>query len=400
MLAENSLNQTYFERDFKTYLPVFKRFPIVFEKGSGTFLWDADGKKYLDFLSGIAVNNLGHSHPKIVGAIKEQAEKLLHISNFFMSKPQIKLSEKLIQKSKKDRVFFTNSGAESVEAAIKMSRKYAHSTGRGGEIISFSGSFHGRTLATIATGKKEMQKGFQPIPKGFKQLPFNQIENLEQEISKETAAIIVEPIQGEGGVNVANQEFLTGLRNLCNKHDIILIFDEIQCGIGRTGKMFAFEHYNIQPDVITLAKALGGGTPMGATIFDEKIAEATNFGDHGTTFGGNPLVCSVGLAVLEVIEEEKLLEQAVEKGDWLVSKIKEIKDSRITDIRGKGLMIGIEFSFNTKNFVMELLKQGIIANSTANNVLRLLPPLNVSYKELETFIKTLKSVLKTISNDK
>jgi acetylornithine/N-succinyldiaminopimelate aminotransferase len=383
------INSNLSDLDKKQYLQTFSRYPITLERGEGSHVWDIEGNEYIDVLGGIAVNALGHNHPKLVQAIQNQASKLLHISNFYLSVPQAMLSKKLIALSGLNRVFFTNSGAESVEGAIKISRKYAHSIGRGGEIISFDGSFHGRTLATIATGKAKMQKGFEPIPLGFKKVPFNDIDAVKQAVSNETAAILIEPIQGEGGINVADASFLKNLRTYCDEQNIVLIFDEIQCGVGRTGKMFAKDHYGVQPDIMTLAKALGGGVPIGAILSNEKVSSAMEFGDHGTTFGGNPLVCAASLAVLGTIELENLLEESEKKGQWLRREIEKLNIPNIKEIRGKGLMLGIEFDFETKPLVAKMLEKGVLANATANNVLRLVPPLNITMTDLKRVVEVI-----------
>ena len=393
------LNNTYTDQDKKYYLQTFKRYPLTFDHGKGARIWDVEGNEYLDMLGGIAVNSVGHCHPKVVKAIQDQAAKLIHISNFYLSEPQVMLSKKLVELSGLDRVFFANSGAESVEGAIKIARKYAHSVGRGGNIISFENSFHGRTLATIATGKKAYQKGFEPIPEGFSQVPFNNIDEIKKAADNNTAAIIIEPIQGEGGVNVGGKTFLNELRTFCDEQKIVLIFDEIQCGIGRTGKMFAKEHFGVEPDIMTLAKALGGGVPIGAILSNEKVSAAIDFGDHGTTFGGNPLVCAASLATLEVIETENLLQQAEEKGNWLKAEIAAMKNPDIKEIRGKGLMLGIEFNFETKPLVQKMLENGVLANATADRVLRLVPPLNISYEDLEQAMEVLKKSLKEIQGN-
>ena len=279
----------YQEIDRKYYLPTFKRFPVTLVKGQGSRVWDDQGNEYIDAMAGIAVNSLGHGHPELVEAIHSQAKELIHISNFYLSKPQALLSKKLTDISGLNRVFFANSGAEANEGAFKIARKYAHNFKRGSKIVSFSGCFHGRTLATIATGKKQMQKGFDPIPEGFKQIEFNNIKDLRNTISKKIAAIIVEPIQGEGGIHPAGKDFMNELRNLCSEENILLIFDEIQCGLGRTGYIFAKDYYGVQPDILTSAKALGGGVPIGAILTTEAVSKVIEPGDHGTTFGGNPL---------------------------------------------------------------------------------------------------------------
>ncbi len=393
---KKKLNKHYQELDTKYYLQTFKRYPLTLSRGSGAHVWDVEGNKYIDVMGGIAVNCVGHCHPKVVNAIKQQAENLIHISNFYLSEPQVRLSGKLVQLSGLDRVFFTNSGAESVEGAMKIARKYAHSKGKGGEILSFENSFHGRTLATIATGKKQMQKGFGPLPGGFMQVPFNDMEAVRKAAGKNTAAIIIEPIQGEGGINVAGEEFLKDLRAFCSEMDIVLIFDEIQCGMGRTGRMFAREHYGVDPDIITLAKALGGGVPIGAILSNEKVSSTIEFGDHGTTFGGNPLVCSAALATIEVMEEENLLQQSTEKGGWIRSQIEAMDNKSVKEIRGKGLMIGVEFDFETKILVQKMMENGVLANATAGKVLRLLPPLNIHYNDLKKVIEVLIKSLEEI----
>ena len=393
---EKELNKHYQEQDTKYYLQTFKRYPLTLSRGSGAHVWDVEGNEYIDMIGGIAVNCVGHCHPKVVGAIQQQAETLIHISNFYLSEPQVRLSEKLVRLSGLDRVFFANSGAESVEGAMKIARKYAHSKGKGGDIISFENSFHGRTLATIATGKQQMQKGFGPLPGGFTQVPFNDMDAVRKVAGKNTAAIIIEPIQGEGGINVAGKEFMEELRAFCNEQDIVLIFDEIQCGMGRTGRMFAKEHYGVEPDIMTLAKSLGGGVPIGAVLSNEKVSSAIEFGDHGTTFGGNPLVCAASLATIEVLEEENLLQQATEKGEWIRLQIAAMDNKSVKEIRGKGLMIGVEFDFETKPLVQKMMEKGVLANATAGNVLRLLPPLNIHYEDLEKVMEVLKDSLDKI----
>ena len=389
-------NKELHQFDQQYYLQTFKRYPLAFDRGQGAHLWDVEGNEYIDMLAGIAVNSVGYSHPKVVKAIQEQAAKLTHISNFYVSEPQVMLSKKLVELSDLDRVFFSNSGAESAEGAIKIARKYAHSVGRGGTVMSFHGSFHGRTLATIATGKKQMQQGFGPIPEGFIKVPFNDIEAVKAATTQEVGAIIIEPIQGEGGINVADKQFLTDLRKFCDEHKIALIFDEIQCGVGRTGKWFAKDQFGVEPDIMTLAKALGGGVPIGAILSNEKVSSAIEFGDHGTTFGGNPLVCAASLAVLEVIEEENLLEAAEEKGNWLKAQFEAMNEETIKDIRGMGLMLGIEFDFETKPLVAEMMNRGVLANATAGNVLRLVPPLNITKDDLEQVMNVIKNSLETI----
>ncbi len=398
-MTDQHSNAYYHTLDKSYYLPTLRRLPLALERGEGCYVWDVEGKKYLDTLAGIAVNNVGHCHPKVMQAICEQASKMTHISNFFVSRPQVELSEKLVRLSCIGRVFFTNSGAESLEGAFKIARKYAHKNGRGGTIISFRNSFHGRTLATIATGQKKYQNGFEPIPAGFRQVEFNNMDAVLEEVGEDTAAIVIEPIQGEGGINVADREFLHGLRALCDEHNIVLIFDEVQCGVGRTGHWFAKDYFGVQPDIMTLAKGLGGGVPIGAILSNEKVSQAMEHGDHGTTFGGNPLVCATALATLSVIEEEGLLEKANENGKWLKEQILGMNEPSIQEVRGVGLMVGIAFEFETKPLVLDMLEHGVIANATAGNILRLVPPLIITREELSIALNTMKESLKNIKEN-
>lgn len=381
-----------YREDLEHYLPAFKRYPLALARGEGVWVWDVDGNKYLDVLAGIAVNNLGHCHPEVVREIQEQAETLLHISNFYVSEPQVKLSKVLTEQSGLDRVFFTNSGAESVEGAFKIARKYAHEHGRGGEIIAMKNSFHGRTLATIATGKKKYQEGFDPIPGGFQQVSFNDIDAVREQISEETAAVIVEPIQGEGGIHVAETEYLEELRTLCDEENVVLIFDEIQCGMGRTGYLFAKDFYGVQPDIITLAKGLGAGVPIGAILSNEKVSSVISSGDHGTTFGGNPLVCAAALKSVELLSRPEFLEDVRHKGEWLHGKLEDLREKHdsIREVRGRGLMLGVVFDRKAKPLVEELFERDhILTNATADNVLRLVPPLIIKKEELDILLDAL-----------
>lgn len=391
---EASTNAELNKLDQEYYLQTFKRYPVALERGKGSKVWDVEGNEYLDALAGIAVCSLGHCHPKVTEAICKQAQELVHISNLFVSKPQVELSRLLCELSGLDRVFFANSGAESVEGAVKIARKYAHSKGRGGNIIAMEGSFHGRTLATIAMGKASMQKGFEPMPEGFEQVPFNDIEAVKNKINNETAAIILEPLQGEGGIVPAHKKFLEDLRKLCDEQDIVLIFDEIQSGIGRTGKMFAKEHFGVQPDMMTLAKGLGGGMPIGAFLCSEKVGAAINFGDHGTTFGGNPLACAAALATLNVIKEPAFLEEVEKKGQFLKEQILSKKMKGLQEVRGLGLMLGAAFDFETKPVALKMLENKVIANATAGNVIRFVPPLIISEEELQFAVDVLDQSIK------
>lgn len=387
------------EADQAHYLPVFKRYPIILTHGEGSRVWDTEGKSYIDVLAGIAVNSVGHCHPKVVEAIKSQAEKLIHISNLLTSEPQVRLAEKLTQLAGLERVFFSNSGAEAVEAAFKIARKYAHKHGRGGKIISMEGCFHGRTLATTAAGTKKYHQGIEPVPEGFVQVPYNNLEAVKDQVDDQTAAIIVEPVQWADGIRMAHLEFLQGLRQLCDEQNIILIFDEIQCGMARTGKLFAYQKYGVKPDVITLAKALGGGVPIGATLVKQKVADALNLGDHGTTFGGNPLVCAAALATLAVIEEENLAQNAIRLGaqltDYINNRAKE--ESAITGADGIGLMIGINLNQPARPVVERVLEKGVIASAVGSNTIRFVPPLNINWEELKKAVDAVFDTLKEMN---
>lgn len=394
-------NEYLYEEDKKYYLPTFKRFPLALIKGKGSRVWDADGKEYIDMLAGIAVNNVGHCHPQVVKAIQDQAAELIHISNFFVSPSQVALSKLLVDLSRLEHVFLSNSGAESVEGAIKIARKYASKHGRGGDIISMKNSFHGRTLATIATGQKKYQKGFAPIPTGFVQVDFNDIQALEAAITTDTAAVILEPVQGEGGIIPAQKDYLQAVRKLCDEKDVLLIFDEIQCGIGRTGHFFAKDHYGVQPDIMTLAKGLGGGTPIGAFLCNKKVGEAIDFGDHGTTFGGNPLTSAAALATIKVIMEENLIQAARDKGNWLMGIIRSWAKEypMIREVRGLGLMIGVQLDRPAAPLVKALMDEGVIANATAESVLRLVPPLNIPEEDLVKVLDKLKAIISSIEKN-
>lgn len=395
---ELKTNKDYSKWDQTYYVPTFKRYPIALEKGEGCRVWDVEGTEYLDALAGIAVNNLGHCHPAVVTAIQKQAEKLIHISNFYVSEPQVRLSQKLVELSGLNRVFFTNSGAESVEGAMKFARKYAHKKGRGGKVISMKNSFHGRTLATIATGKKAYQEGFHPIPKGFISVPLHDMDQLEQEMDKNTAAVIVEPIQGEGGIHPADARYIEHVRKMCDDKDVLLIFDEIQCGMGRTGKMFAKEHYSVEPDIVTLAKGLGAGVPIGAILINEKVSDAIDFGDHGTTFGGNPLVCAASLAAVNELAQPEFLQDVLVKGNEIMQEVNSWTDMGVKEVRGIGLMIGIEFEFETKPLALEMLHRKVLSNATAGHVLRLVPPLIISRDEISHLLDTIRASVKAIQS--
>ena len=376
----------------------YTRFPIALVRGKGVKVWDADGKEYLDFVSGIAVNNLGHNHPAVVRAIQRQSKTLVHVSNLYHIGPQSELARDLCRHSFADRVFFCNSGAEANEAAIKLARRYG-SERLGGkyEIISMHNSFHGRTLATLtATGQEKVRLGFGPLPSGFLQVPFEDLEAAEKAIGEKTVAILVEPIQGEGGVVVPSEEYLQGLRGLCDSRRILLIFDEVQVGMGRTGKLFAYEHFGVEPDIMTLAKALGGGLPLGAMLAKDKVAQSFVPGTHASTFGGNPLVCAVGIVVLNTLLQGGVLDHCVKMGRHLFQGLQSLQDrfDFIREVRGKGLILGMEIDRESSKIVAECMDSGLLILSAGhNNVLRFLPPLTVKKKDVANGLSILEKVL-------
>lgn len=383
----NELQELTEQNHFKIY----KRYPITLARGRGSKVWDTDGNEYIDALAGIAVNSVGHCHPRVVKAIREQAEKLIHISNLYYSEPQALLADKLTTVSGMDRVFFCNSGAESVEAAIKAARKYGNKRGKKGPVLSMENCFHGRTLGTIAMGKEKYRKGYDPLPGGFDRIQLNDHQALRDKIDGDTVALIIEPVQGEGGINSATTEYLKEARTLCDKYDALLIFDEIQCGIARTGKMFAWMHSEVKPDLLCTAKALGGGFPIGATLASEAAAGAIGYGEHGTTYGGNPLACAAALATLEVIEDERLCKAAEDKGSYMMSSIRKKTEGRdeIKDIRGSGLMIGVELNFKGAAVVKEMLNRGVLSNCASDTVMRIVPPLVITREEIDIVVDVL-----------
>lgn len=384
----------------------YARFPIVLVRGKGAKVWDSDGKEYLDFVAGLAVNNLGHCHPKVVAAIKAQAEVLLHVSNLYHIEPQIRLAKLLCEHTFADKVFFCNSGAEAVEAALKLARKYAKERWSSDryEIIVMHHSFHGRTFGALtATAQEKYHQGFEPLLPGFKYIPFNDLKAAERAIDSRTAAILVEPIQGEGGVNVPSDEYLPGLRKLCDETGALLVFDEVQTGLGRTGKLFAYEHWGVEPDMMALAKALGGGIPMGAMLAKEEVAKHFVPGSHASTFGGSPFVSAVALAAFTVILEEDLPGRAAKLGSYLVSKLEGLKGKYpfLTGVRGKGLLLGVELEpalsgaegADAKAIVKRCLGKGLLINAVSENVLRFLPPLTIEEAELDRGVAILDEVL-------
>ncbi len=375
----------------KYHVQVYNRFPATLERGLGARVWDTEGNEYIDALGGIAVNNLGHCHPKIVEAIKNQAEKLIQTSNFFYTEPQSELARKLCELTGLNRVFFGNSGLEATEAAIKLARKWAHKQGKTGNIISLSGGFHGRSIASVTMGSKKIQEGFWPLPDGFEQSPYNDFEALANKADKNTIAIVFELVQGNSGINLADKEFVKKVRNLCNELNILLIFDEIQTGIGRTGRFWAFEHYGVRPDIVTTAKALANGIPISAMIAKEEIASVFEVGNHGTTFGGNPFACAVANACIDTIFEEHILEKTRENGQYFMEKLRDAAKSHpsIKEVRGLGLIIGVELDKPSRPVVDKMFENKVIANAAAGNVIRLVPPLVITKEEIDIMVDTL-----------
>jgi len=380
----------------------FARLPLSFERGEGSWLITADGTRYLDFAAGIAVNSLGHAHPHLVAALTEQAGKLWHVSNLYEIPGQRRLGERLAEHSFADKVFFTNSGAEALECAIKTARRYHYVNGQENRfrIITFEGAFHGRTLATIAAGgQKKYLEGFGPKVEGFDQLPFGELRAVENAITPETAAILIEPIQGEGGIRMPPAQFIQGLRELCDKHGLLLIFDEVQTGIGRTGKLFAYEWTGVAPDIAAIAKGIGGGFPMGACLATEEAAKGMTPGVHGTTFGGNPLAMAVGNAVLDVVLEPGFLDEVSRRGLLLKQGLAAIADTFpdiVDEIRGTGLLLGIRCKSPTSALQQALREEGILVAPAGENVLRLLPPLNVTDEDIQEGLERIHRAMESL----
>jgi acetylornithine/N-succinyldiaminopimelate aminotransferase len=381
----------------KYILSTYTRTPAIFIKGKGMVLTDISGKKYLDFFPGWGVNNVGHCHPKVMSAVRDQVAQLIHVPNNFYHPNQAKLAKEIIRNSFPAKVFFCNSGAEACESAIKFARVYGE--GKRHEIITMQKSFHGRTLGALAaTGQVKYQEGFAPLPSGFKTIPFNDLNALKQAVSDKTVAIILELIQGEGGINVADKEYIKAVRAICDEKDVLLVFDEVQTGMGRTGEMFCYKHYGVMPDLMMLAKALGGGLPIGALVVKESIAGILKPGMHASTFGGNPVVCKAALGTFKAIHSDKMLANTKKMGAYLVQELLKLKKQfpMIEEVRGIGLMIGVELTIEGKKIFDECFKQGLIINCTQGNVLRLMPALNVTKKQIDTAVHVLERSFKAV----
>ena len=391
-------SEQWIERADKIIMKTYGRYPIVPVRGEGCRVWDADGKSYLDFLAGVAVNNLGHCHPRVVQAIQEQAATLIHCSNYYHIPSQIELAELLCGRSFADRAFFCNSGAEANEAAIKLARKYSRETfgPERFEIITAAESFHGRTMATVsATGQEKVQRFFDPLLHGFKHVPFNDAAAIDAAVTPQTCAVMLEPIQGEGGVNVPDSNYLREVRAICDRHGLLLILDEVQTGLGRTGRLFAHEHFGMAPDIMTLAKALAGGAPIGAMLAREQYAAAFSPGTHGSTFGGNPLMTAAALAAVNALLDEGLLARATAMGAYLVAKLEGLKARHaiVEEVRGIGLMVGMKLSIPGGEIVKQGHARGLLLNVTHDTVLRFVPPLVVTEAEIDEAVAILDELL-------
>jgi acetylornithine/N-succinyldiaminopimelate aminotransferase len=385
------------ELEQKFYMRIIKRLPVTLIQGQGARVWDTEGKEYLDFVAGSAVNSLGHCHPVVVKALTEQAKTLIHVSNLFYTVPQIQLAELLVENSCLDRVFFCNSGAEANEGAIKLARRYGKLHLKGAyEIITTRGSFHGRTLATVAaTGQDKHQQPYIPLPGGFVQVDYDDSEAVKAATSNQTCAVMVEPIQGEGGVNVPDDDYLKKLRAWCDEKGILFILDEIQTGIGRLGSLFGYEQYGVEPDILTLAKGLGGGVPIGALLAKER-ASVFAPGEHGSTFGGNPLICATGVATLKFIIDNDIPNKVKELGQYFIAGLEKLKAKFgfITDIRGRGLLLALGLTDNiAEELVLACLKEGLLVNPVKPNALRFMPPLIITKKDIDEALGILETVL-------
>ncbi len=385
--------EAIFESYKENIIPTYSKVPLVFVKGKGSRLWDIHSREYLDFFPGWGVCNLGHCHPAVMQAVRDQVSKLIFIANNYYHPNQAKLASEIVYWSFPAKVFFCNSGAEANEAAIKFSRKYGQ--GRH-EIITFEDSFHGRTLGALAaTGQKKYQDGFAPLPLGFKTVKFNDLAETQKALNENTVAIMLELVQGEGGINPANRDFVLGLRRICDEKNILLIVDEVQTGMGRTGKMFCYQHYGIIPDIMTLAKAIGGGLPIGVMVARKEIADTLQPGMHASTFGGSPLVCKAALAVFKALQKEKLVTKAQETGKYLFGRLKKFQEKYpiIKEVRGIGLMAGLELSVSGKPIVEKCQEKGLLINCTHDKVLRLMPALNITKNQVDQALKILSGVL-------
>jgi len=393
------VSETIFEKESKYFFHTFHRLPLEIDRGEGVYLYAKDGKRYLDFFGGLAVNALGYNHPRITAAIEKQIHRYVHLSNYYVQDTVVELAERIITVSSYKRIFFSNSGTESVEGAIKIARKWGKGHGKS-RLLNMSNSFHGRSMGALSlTERPAYREGYEPFLPNTDFIEFNNVKDLQTKINGQTLGVILEFIQGEGGVNVISKEFVQELKILQEKYGFLVIADEIQAGVGRTGKFFGFKHYDIQPDIVVIAKAIGGGLPLGAILGNEKVADVLTYGAHGSTFGGNPVACAAGCAVMEEIIEKGLMVQAGIIGEYLKSKAKELQKqfpSVIKEVRGYGCMLGIELNRNGQPVVDELLNRGILINCTNTTVLRLLPPFIITQEQCDQLMLELHSVLKSL----
>jgi acetylornithine/N-succinyldiaminopimelate aminotransferase len=383
--------------DKEYVMQTYGRQPLALKEGKGAVVWDVEGRPYIDCVAGIAVNNVGHAHPNVVEAISKQAHKLIHTSNIYYTEEQVRLAELLVKVSPHQKAFFCNSGAEANEGAIKLARKY---TGKG-EIIAMENSFHGRTITTItATGQHKYKKNFGPLTPGFKHVPYGDVEAVREAITDKTAAVLVEPIQGEGGIIIPPEGYLEELKKVCHENDVLLIFDEVQTGFGRTGEMFASQTFKVAPDITTLAKAIAGGFPMGAVLASEEVGNAFEPGDHAATFGGGPLACAAALASIQTIQDEGLLAQSRSRGECFKTQLKDLfqEYGMVEDVRGRGMMLGMEMGMPCASMVDEMRQQGVLVNCTAGNVLRFVPPLVITTEQINEVTDSLDEVLRRNSD--
>lgn len=391
--------QSVIDAEQKYILQTYKRTPFVLERGEGVYLYDTEGRRYIDFVAGIAVNALGYGHPAVVQAIHEQAVQLIHVSNLYHTAPHVELAQRLVENSFADRVYFCNSGAESVEAAVKFARRWARANFRDDkyELVAFTGSFHGRTMGALATtDRQQYQKPFEPLMPGVKFAEFNDLEDAAAKIDENTCAVLVEPVQGEGGVRPAAPAFLAGLRQLCDENNALLVFDEVQCGLGRTGTLWGYEAYGVAPDIMCLAKPLAGGLPIGATLVTQRVAQAIQVGDHASTFAANPLVCHVGCAVFDVVSDPEFLAGVREKGDYMLGALREMDAPQITAVRGRGLMVGIQLIGEAMPAIRAGFEHGFILVNAGSHVLRLVPPLIIETEQIDALIGALPALLEVV----
>ncbi len=391
---------TILEREAKVFFPTYKRIPLEIDHGEGVYLYSKDGHRFLDLFGGLAVNTLGYNHPRVIGAIERQMKRYIHLSNYYLQDTQIELAERLVKASGYNKVFLSNSGTEAIEGALKIARKWGKDKKKS-LVVSFTNAFHGRTMGALSTMDREKYRAdFEPFLPGFVCIPFNDLQALRRTVNEETLAVMLEFIQGEGGINIATTEFVNELQQLRQKFDFLIIADEIQAGLGRTGKLFAFQHYNIRPDIVTVAKPLGGGLPLGAILGSERVAEVLHYGVHGTTFGGNPVACAAGTVVLEEIMNNSLVRNVREVGEYFIEQLRLLQrefSQIIADVRGKGLMIGVELTREGDSIVEKMREEEVLINCTNHTVLRFLPALIITKAHVDDGVRALRKVLSLLT---